>query len=63
MCGHYLHPLFTAAEQASVSELQRLFGTSTLLSLNLQTAEVAFIDRQRLESFLWTQVPLVEEIN
>lgn len=59
MCGHYLHPLLTATEQACVSELQSLFGTSTLLSFNLQTAKVAFIDRQRLKSLLWTQVPLV----
>lgn len=59
VCGHYLHPLFTATEQTSVSELQSLFGSSTLLSFNLQTAEVAFIDRQRLKSLLRTQAPLV----
>lgn len=31
VCWNYLHPLFTAAEQASVSELQGFFGSGTLL--------------------------------
>lgn len=62
VCWHYLHPLFTAAEQASVCELQSLFGASTFLPFNLQTAKVALVDRQRLKSLLWTQVTLVKQI-
>ncbi len=60
---HYLHPLFTAAEQASVCELQSFFGTGTFLSFILQTAKVALIDRERLKSLLWTQVTLLEQVD
>lgn len=62
MCMNYLHPLFTAAEEASISELQGLFGTGALLPFNLQTAKVAFIYGQRLKSLLWTQVTLMEQV-
>lgn len=62
VCGHYLHSLLTAAEQASISELQRFFGTRTLLSFNLQTAKVAFIDGQRLKSLFGTQVTLMDQM-
>lgn len=58
----YLHPLFTAAEQPSVSELQSFFGTSTLLSFILQTAKVTLIDCERLKGLLWTQVTLLNHI-
>lgn len=59
----YLHPLFTATKQTSIRELQGLFSTGTLLSFNLQTAKVAFVDGQRLKSLLWTQVTLMEQLN
>lgn len=59
---HYLHPLFTATEKTSVSQLQGFFGSGTLLSFILETAKVALIDSQRLESLLWTQVTLVRKI-
>lgn len=62
VCWHYLHPLFTATEQASVSEFQGFFGSGTLLPFILQTAEVALIDGQRLKSLLWTQVTLVKQV-
>lgn len=57
----YLHSLLTATEQTSISELQGLFSTGTLLPFNLQTAKVAFIDGQRLKSLFWTQVTLREQ--
>lgn len=60
VCYHYLHPLFTATEQTCVCELQGLFGTGTLLPFNLQTAKIALIDGQRLQSLLWTQVALMK---
>lgn len=59
----YLHPLFTAAEQPSVGELQSFLGTSALLSFILQTAKVALIDGERLEGLLWTQVTLLKQMN
>lgn len=62
VCCHYLDPLFTAAEQARVGELQGFFGSGTLLPFNLQTAKVALIDRQRLKCLLWTQVTLEKQI-
>lgn len=58
----YLHSLLTAAEQASISELQSFFGTSALLSFILQTAKVTLIDCERLKGLLWTQVTLLKQI-
>lgn len=58
----YLHSLLTAAEKASISELQSFFGTSALLSFILQTAKVALIDCERLKGLLWTQVTLLKQI-
>lgn len=59
----YLHPLFTAAEQPSVSELQCFLGTCALLPFILQTTKVALIDCERLKGLLWTQVPLLRQMS
>lgn len=59
----YLHSLFTAAEQPSISELQSFLGTCALLSFILQTTKVALIDCERLEGLLWTQVTLLKQMN
>lgn len=59
----YLHSLFTATEQASISELQSFFGTSALLSFILQTAKITLIDCERLKGLLWTQATLLKQIN
>lgn len=57
----YLHPLFAAAEQPTISELQGFLGTSALLPFILQTAKVALINGERLKGLLWTQVSLLEQ--
>lgn len=62
MRWHYLYSLLTATEQTSISKLQGLFGTGTLLPFNLQTTKVAFIDGQRLKGLFRTQVTLREQI-
>lgn len=59
---NYLHPFFTAAEQASVGELKCFLGSGTLLPFIFQTPKVTFIDCERLKGLFWTQVALETQI-